>query len=223
MKKYQIFILIMFFLSICIFEKVNATIKDLPLLDKIIYLDAGHGGKDCGAISGSTMEKDLNLSIVKKLAQQLGEKDAIVLLTRNTDKDLANKNTQNRKRSDLTNRAMLINKSKANLYISIHMNSTSNKNWRGLQIFYNSKNKENEKLAKIVNETIKKKMSTVREIKKDNNYYMYKQIRTPGILIEAGFLSNPSDLYLLKQDKYQEYLANLITNGIIEYIKKKKL
>ena len=66
-------------------------------------------------------------------------------------------------------------------------------------------------------------MSTVREIKKDNNYYMYKQIRTPGILIEAGFLSNPSDLYLLKQDKYQEYLANLITNGIIEYIKKKKL
>ena len=46
MKKYQIFILIMFFLSICIFEKVNATIKDLPLLNKIIYLDAGHGGKE---------------------------------------------------------------------------------------------------------------------------------------------------------------------------------
>lgn len=44
MKKYKILILIMFFLSIFVFEKVNASFKDLPLLGKIIYLDAGHGG-----------------------------------------------------------------------------------------------------------------------------------------------------------------------------------
>lgn len=219
MKKYKILILIMFFLSIFVFEKVNASFKDLPLLGKIIYLDAGHGGKDCGAISGDIMEKNLNLSIVKKLANKLGEKGAIVLLTRDTDKDLSSKYASNRKRSDLTNRAMLINKSKANLYISIHMNSTTNSSWRGLQIFYNSKNKENLNFAKIMNDTIKKKMSTVREIKKENNYYMYKQIRTTGILIEAGFLSNPSDLYLLKQDKYQEKLSSIITEGVINYYK----
>lgn len=219
MKKYKILILIMFFLSIFVFEKVNASFKDLPLLGKIIYLDAGHGGKDCGAISGNIMEKNLNLSIVKKLANKLGEKGAIVLLTRDTDKDLASKYASNRKRSDLTNRAMLINKSKANLYISIHMNSTTNSSWRGLQIFYNSKNKENLNFAKIMNDTIKKKMSTVREIKKENNYYMYKQIRTTGILIEAGFLSNPSDLYLLKQDKYQEKLSSIITEGVVNYYK----
>ena len=219
MKKYKILILIMFFLSIFVFEKVNASFKDLPLLGKIIYLDAGHGGKDCGAISGNIMEKNLNLSIVKNLAYKLGEKGAIVLLTRDTDKDLASKYASNRKRSDLTNRAMLINKSKANLYISIHMNSTTNSSWRGLQIFYNSKNKENLNFAKIMNDTIKKKMSTVREIKKENNYYMYKQIRTTGILIEAGFLSNPSDLYLLKQDKYQEKLSSIITEGVVNYYK----
>lgn len=219
MKKYKILILIMFFLSIFVFEKVNASFKDLPLLGKIIYLDAGHGGKDCGAISGDIMEKNLNLSIVKKLANKLGEKGAIVLLTRDTDKDLSSKYASNRKRSDLTNRAMLINKSKANLYISIHMNSTTNSSWRGLQIFYNSKNKENLNFAKIMNDTIKKKTSTVREIKKENNYYMYKQIRTTGILIEAGFLSNPSDLYLLKQDKYQEKLSSIITEGVINYYK----
>ena len=214
MKKYKILILIMFFLSIFVFEKVNASFKDLPLLGKIIYLDAGHGGKDCAAISSDIKEKNLNLSIVKKLANKLGEKGAIVLLTRDTDKDLSSKYASNRKRSDLTNRAMLINKSKANLYISIHMNSTTNSSWRGLQIFYNSKNKENLNFAKI-----KKKMSTVREIKKENNYYMYKQIRTTGILIEAGFLSNPSDLYLLKQDKYQEKLSSIITEGVINYYK----
>ena len=70
-----------------------------------------------------------------------------------------------------------------------------------------------------MNDTIKKKMSTVREIKKENNYYMYKQIRTTGILIEAGFLSNPSDFYLLKQDKYQEKLSSIITEGVINYYK----
>ena len=219
MKKYKLIVICMFFLSLFLFEHVNASIKDLPLLGKIIYLDAGHGGKDCGAISGNIKEKDINLKIVKKISEELGKKGAIVYLTRDTDKDLANKYATNRKRSDLTNRAMLINKSKANLYISIHMNSTTNTSWRGLQIFYNSKNKENLNFAKIMNDTIKKKISTVREIKKDNNYYMYKQIRVTGILIEAGFISNSSDLYLLKQDKYQEKIAKLITEGVINYYK----
>lgn len=217
MKKYKILIITMFFLSIFLFSKVNAIVKDLPLLGKTIYLDAGHGGKDCGAISGNIEEKNLNLELVKKLAIKLGEKGAIVLLTRTEDKDLANPNVLNRKRSDLTNRAMLINKSKANLYISIHMNATTNSSWRGLQIFYNSNNVNNQVLANTINDTIKKKMSTVREVKKENDYYMYKQIRKAGILIEAGFITNPSDLYLLKQEEYQNKLASLITEGIIEY------
>lgn len=191
----------------------------MPLLGKTIYLDAGHGGKDCGAISGNIEEKNLNLELVKKLAIKLGEKGAIVLLTRTEDKDLANPNVLNRKRSDLTNRAMLINKSKANLYISIHMNATTNSSWRGLQIFYNSNNVNNQVLANTINDTIKKKMSTVREVKKENDYYMYKQIKKTGILIEAGFITNPSDLYLLKQEEYQNKLASLITEGVIEYYK----
>lgn len=219
MKKYKILIITMFFLSIFVFSKVNAIVKDLPLLGKTIYLDAGHGGKDCGAIFGSIEEKKLNLELVKKLAIKLGEKGAIVLLTRTEDKDLANPNVLNRKRSDLTNRAMLINKSKANLYISIHMNATTNSSWRGLQIFYNSNNVNNQILANTINDTIKKKMSTVREVKKENDYYMYKQIRKTGILIEAGFITNPSDLYLLKQEEYQNKLASLITDGVIEYYK----
>jgi len=217
MNKYKILIIAMFFLSIFTISKVDALVKDLPLLGKIIYLDAGHGGKDCGAIAGTTYEKDLNLALTKKIAQKLGEKGAIVLLTRVDDNDLASPNIANRKRSDLTNRAMLINKSKANMYISIHMNSTTNSTWRGLQIFYNSNNPNNINLATIMNDTIKKEMSTVREVKKVNDYYMYKQIKKTGILIEAGFLSNPSDLYLLKQDSYQEELSNLITKGIINY------
>lgn len=100
------------------------------------------------------------------------------------------------------------------------MNSTSNSSWRGLQIFYTTKNKENYNIAKVMDLTIRKKISTVREIKKDNSYYLYKQIKVPGILIEAGFISNPNDLYLLKKDWYQEKLMGLVRDGVINYLKK---
>lgn len=218
--KYKLIVLCMFFLFIILIGRVDADVKDLPLLGRVIYLDAGHGGLDVGAIKGNVYEKDLNLKIVKKIAYKLGGKGAIVYLTRDGDYDLANKNVLNRKRSDLTKRAKLINESKADMYLSIHLNSTIQSNWRGLQIFYTTKNKKNEEIAKFMNKFIQKRMSTVREVKKDNSYYMYKQIKVPGILIEAGFISNPSDLYLLKQDSYQNRLALIITDGIVEYFSK---
>ena len=209
----------MFFLFVVSIERVNAYFKDLPLLGDVIYLDAGHGGVDVGAINGSIYEKNLNLELVKKLASKLGEKGAIVYLTRDGDYDLANKNVLNRKRSDLSKRARMINDSDAFVYISIHLNATSNSNWRGLQIFYNDKNVNNKKFANIMSNVIKSRFSTVRDIKKDNNYFMYKQIKKTGILIEVGFISNPSDLYLLKQSKYQDKLLGLIRDGVIQYKK----
>lgn len=218
MKYYKIIVITLFLLSIFYFAKVNALVKELPLLGTVIYLDAGHGGLDVGAIKGNIYEKNINLEIVKKLANKLGDKGAIVYLTRDGDYDLANINQKNRKRSDLSKRAKLINESNANLYISIHLNSTIQSNWRGLQIFYNSINEENYNFAKVMNDTLSSKMSTVREIKKDNNYYMYKQINVTGILIEAGFISNPEDLYLLKKDSYQDKLTTWITEGVIKYL-----
>ena len=209
----------MFFLFAFCISNVNAKLKDLPLLGDVIYLDAGHGGVDVGAINGSIYEKNLNLELVKKLASKLGEKGAIVYLTRDGDYDLANKNVLNRKRSDLSKRARMINDSDAFVYISIHLNATSNSNWRGLQIFYNDKNVNNKKFANIMSNVIKSRFSTVRDIKKDNNYFMYKQIKKTGILIEVGFISNPSDLYLLKQSKYQDKLMGLIRDGVIKYKK----
>jgi N-acetylmuramoyl-L-alanine amidase len=55
------------------------------------------------------------------------------------------------------------------------------------------------------------------DIKKENNYYMYKQINKPGILIEAGFISNPNDNYLLRDNDYQNKLINVIVKGIENY------
>lgn len=217
--KYKSIILIIFLISLFSLSQVHAKTNDLTLLGKIIYLDAGHGGIDAGATTGKNLEKDLNLEITQKLATKLGEKGAIIYLTRDGDYDLAD-NQYSRKRSDLSNRARLINESNCDLYLSIHLNSSTDPSWRGIQVFYNKINPKNKEIATIMTDAFKTMTSTIKEVKEDNNYYMYKQITVPGILIEAGFISNSSDLYLLKQSKYQNKLAQIITKGVENYFQK---
>lgn len=219
MNKYKYLIIICFFVFSFSISKAYANILDLSLLGKTIYLDAGHGGKDAGAIVNNLKEKDINLIIIKKLEKELNSKGAVVYLTRNDDYDLSSTSVR-RKRSDLYNRAKLINNSNSDMYISIHLNSSTSSKWRGLQIFYNSVNKENKIIGEVFYNTFKNNLSNVRELKKENNYYMYRNIKVPGVLIEAGFISNPSDNYILRSDDYQNTLVNNIVNGVINYFNK---
>lgn len=139
-------------------------------------------------------------------------------MTREDENDLST-TTVNRKRNDLYNRAKYIDKISPDMYISLHLNSSPSPSWRGLQIFYTSKNEKNKLIAETITNHLKEKMSNIREIKKDNTYYMYKHISSPGILIEAGFISNPSDNYLLRNEEYQDKLIILISEGIEKYFK----
>lgn len=176
----------------------------------------GHGGKDSGAVSNKIIEKDLNLTIAKELYNALGQRGAIVLLIRDGDYDLSSSN-YSRKRSDLYNRAKMINESKANMFISIHLNSDVNSSYRGIQLFYNSINKENKLIAEAIYSSLENNINNIRDNKEYNDYYMYKNIKVPGILIECGFISNPYDNYNLRQNSYRERLINLIVDGIINY------
>lgn len=220
MNKYKTLAIVMFFLFSFSISRVYASVNDLSLLGKIIYLDAGHGGVDVGAESNNIKEKELNLVLVKKLEKELVSKGAIVYLTRDDDYDLSNTNV-NRKRSDLSNRAKLINDSNADLYLSIHLNSTTDSRWRGLQIFYNTVNNENKIVANCLNNILKNNLSNVRDVKRDNSYYMYKKIYVPGVLIEAGFISNSTDNYILRDSDYQDKLVKNIVLGIISYFNSK--
>lgn len=201
-------------------NQVNAYVNDFPLLGKTIYLDAGHGGKDPGAIYDNVYEKDINLDIVKKLQFELEKMGAVVLLTRDDDYDLASIDAKKRKQSDLLKRANLINESKCDMYISIHLNAYSSTKWSGLQIFYDDINPNNKILAEIMNETLKSNLKTVREIKRENGYFMYHKINVPGILIESGFITNSNDRYKLKDSNYQAILARNIVLGVINYFSK---
>ena len=216
MNKYKLLIIICFFLVTISMPKVTAVVKNLNLLGKTIVLDAGHGGKDEGASSGQIKESKLNLILVKKLEKELISRGATVYLTREDDNDLST-TTINRKRSDLYRRAQYINKISPDMYISLHLNSSPSPSWRGLQIFYTNNNKENKEIALSLTNYLKEKLSNTREAKKDSTYYMYKHIKSPGVLIEAGFISNPSDNYLLRDEKYQNKLITLIADSIENY------
>lgn len=219
MNKYKLLIILCFFFLTTFLPNVKAWINDYSLIGKVICLDSGHGGIDTGAKNSTIIEKDLNLILTKKLERELTSRGATVYLTREGDYDLS-KTTIGRKRNDLYNRAKYINKINPDMYISVHLNATSSPKWRGLQIFYTEKNSQNKIIADSLTNYLKDNMSYVRNIKKDSTYYMYKYINSPGVLIEAGFISNLDDNYLLRNSYYQDKLVSLISNGIEKYFEK---
>lgn len=216
-KGYMLFLLI---ISLCSFNFVNANKSEynLELLGKVIYLDPGHGGADPGTVYKDIYEKDINLQICLKLEKVLESEGAIVYLTRYGDYDLSNK-SYSRKKSDLNNRAKIINESGADIYISIHLNSISSSTWKGAQVFYDDVNSKNIEIANLFQKQLKEDLKTTRKVKEISTMLMNRKITIPGILIEAGFLSNPNDRYLLRQDDYQYKICNSIRNGLIKYFK----
>lgn len=189
----------------------------LPLSGKLIIVDVGHGGKDPGTISNGILEKDLNLAIAKKLESELIKKGASVVLTRDGDYDLSNPLADRRKQSDFDNRIKLINSSKADMYLSIHINYLEDKQYKGGQVFY-YKTDINKKIALNIQKELNK-ISDKREVKKTPNIYMYQRLKVPGVLVECGFLSNYSERKKLVTEEYQQKIAIAITNGVINYYK----
>lgn len=219
MLKYKVFTFLLFTLCFMSFYTVNGKENSLPLLGKVIYIDPGHGGRDPGAMYKNIMEKDINLSISKKLKNNLENLGAIVYMTRYDDYDLSVKYTNSKKRSDLANRIEIINNSNTDMYISIHLNAENSENWRGVQIFYDDINPKNKELANTIYKEFKNNFSTTREVKELTNIYLHRKVEKLGILVEAGFLSNANDRYLLKQKTHQQALSNIITEGILKYYK----
>ena len=215
MKKY---IFIMVVIMVFTINFVGAQNNNLDFLGKVIYIDPGHGGNDPGAMYKNLKESNLNLKISYKLKKLLEQKGSIVYLTRYGDYNVATNYAINQKRSDLIQRAYMINKSKCDLFISVHLNSTTNSSWFGAQVYYSKSNKNNKLFAKILQNNLKKSLHTYRNIKKGSNLYLLQRIHRPGVLVEVGFLSNPSERYLMKTDTYQQKFVNIVSKSVNEYL-----
>lgn len=195
---------------------------NLPLSGKIIVLDPGHGGMDGGAVSKSgILEKDISLAISEQLRDYLQEAGALVLMTREEDRDLAGNDTtkiRQRKVEDLKQRVEIVNDSGADLFVSIHMNAIPSPKWFGAQTFYNRTIPENEELAKFVQDQVRANLeNTTRKAKPIHNVFLLKHAKIPGILFEAGFLSNPGEADQLQTKEYQEKIAASIYQGIMRF------
>lgn len=185
-----------------------------------VAIDAGHGGPDPGKVGiNGELEKDVNLAIALKLSEMLEKKGFSVILTRTTTDDLASGSADNRKLEDLQNRVALIEKSKADYTVSIHQNSFTDSSVCGPQTFYYSESESSKEFAAIIQQSLDSILDTEksRGIKANSDYYLFRKNPTPTVIVECGFLSNPTEAKLLTSDEYQNTVAKAIYNGIIDY------
>ncbi|WP_462413150.1 N-acetylmuramoyl-L-alanine amidase CwlD [Neobacillus sp. Marseille-QA0830] len=193
---------------------------NLPLSGKIILLDAGHGGPDGGAGPKDALEKDIALDITLMVRDYLQEQGALVVMTRDTDTDLADSGTRGysrRKVEDLKKRLEMINQDN-DFFVSIHLNAIPSSKWSGAQTFYAPHYKENARAAKFIQDELRENLgNTNRKAKPINSVYILKHAKKPGVLVEVGFLSNPQERANLTKESYQEKIAESIYRGINRY------
>jgi len=202
---------------------ISKTTINMPVTNKVIVLDAGHGGIDPGALGKSTLEKDINLKISLKIRTLLEESGALVILTREKDESLyiedGKKSIRQRYNENLKNRKKLIKESKADIFVSIHLNSFTDPKYYGAHVLYPKNDEYGKQLATFIQEEMR------RVIDKDNNrkakvrsdLYLFKENGVASTLIECGFLSNLNEENLLKSDEYQDKIAWSIYAGIQKY------
>lgn len=190
----------------------------LPLSGKIIGIDPGHGGYDPGSGRGEIIEKDVVLQIALYLREYLQQAGGWVVMTRDEDFDLLEIPAGPKKDQDFQNRKKIIDDSGANLLISIHANAIASSHWRGAQVFYQEGSEEGRLLASAIQyEMVRVLKNTDRQIK-NGNFFMLREISADGVIVEAGFLSNPEEAALLCSPDYQKKVAWAIYLGIINYL-----
>lgn len=183
--------------------------------DKIILLDAGHGGNDPGSINGSYYEKKFNLAILLKLKEMLEDEGYTVYATREKDVTLTVNDRVGIATEDYP---------EASLYVSIHNNSVENKNYSGTLVMYCPRDTSeygitNKQFASYVLEELVKELDTINRgfivVKEtDTSKRVLTELPMPSILCEVAFVSNDEEAARLDTEEFQEAAALAIFNGI---------
>lgn len=199
-----------------IFEKFYKPIddkQDLPmpnnkLAGKSFYLDAGHGGKDSGAVNDNfgLHEKIAALDVCLYLGEILENQGAIIFYSRESDTY-----------PSLTARANDANSKNVDAFISIHLNSADNKSASGIEtLVYGLKGIAYELATKVQNNMVEVTGWKNRGVKARHELTVLKKTKMPAILCEIGFISNDEQAKELFKQEIQKKIANAIANGIIE-------
>ena len=178
----------------------------VSLKNTVIMIDAGHGGKDCGAKSddGKTHESALNLALAKSLKNELEITGARVIMTRNDDSEVS-----------LASRRAAVYKYRPNLFISLHRDWSADKSQHGFDAYYFYP------FSTVAAQCIFDNAKTVIDGRKVKYYpfYVTRVTDCPSILLENGFMTNDGELENLKNGAYTQKLAKAIAKGVCEYFR----
>lgn len=179
-----------------------------------VGLDAGHGGYDTGAIGPTGLkEKDVTLDITLMVDKLLRDAGLQIVLTRDKDTALARP-----VELDLRARTDILNRAKADYAVSIHINSSVNKDADYISTYIVARGGEAEKLAKKVQGKLVEKTGWADGGVRVRNFHMVRVTRMPAILVECGFISNFAVEGLLRQAQTREKLAEGIAEGVLGYL-----
>lgn len=182
--------------------------KDRPINNKVIVIDAGHGGKENVGVIGqqNLMEKDITLSIAGELKKELEDLGAKVVLTREEDVYVS-----------LSRRAKIANEIRPNFFISIHMNSFTNSTISGIEIYHYRGDKEGEVMSNFIINKMAQELGGVNRGVKISDFYLLKTVTTSAIHIEVEYLTNLEEEKKFFNNDYIKRIATAIADGITEY------
>jgi len=227
MKRRKVFLGIIFilFLTLALVAGFNGRDREIwswTLGNRVVVIDAGHGGVDPGAVGiTQVLEKDITLGVSKRLQALVQQSGAKTIMVREDDRDLGtSQGLLQRKREDLAQRIQLAMDSQAEVYLSIHANSFPDAKLTGAQTFYHADSPEGKLLAQSIQQELNIMTNGKRVAKGNQDIYVLKKANQAAVTIELGFLSNQQEEQLLTTPEYQQKLAIAIFQGLSVYISK---
>ena len=177
---------------------------------ELIVIDPGHGGPDVGATRNGVYEKDIVLSVSKQLGRILQQMGYAVIYTRTEDIDL-----------DLEPRVQIAENARASAFVSIHVNSlsASASQVNGVETYHAPGASLGKSLAEFVHEQIIASTGATDRGVKSARFHVIAKTSMPAILVETGFITNPSESAKLVNSAYQERLAEAIARGMDQFLK----
>ena len=205
----------------------SASRGNYDVLNKVVYLDAGHGGYDPGASYFGISEKSLTLAIQSRVKAKLEAEGYQVVTTRTSDTYV-----------DLTDRSRVANASESDIFVSIHINASGSSGAQGIETYYYQPYAEypsrinatyhanptrlsmSDTLANAIQSSLINATGAQNQGVKRRTFAVLRETTAPAVLLELGFLSNPQEAARLNTSAYQETLANAIVAGIKSYYEK---
>ena len=167
-----------------------------------VVIDAGHGGYDRGGIPGQRVsEKDMTLDVARRLKSVLAASGYRVVMTRDSDVFVP-----------LGTRCAIANSNRNAIFVSVHFNSATRSGASGIETYFY--NRESLSLASAIHHYVAGGAPSDNRGVRRRGYYVLRRTNMPAVLVECGFLTNPTEAGYAQNASYRQKLAEAIAAGV---------